>query len=94
MLQRIKNEPAVVIGVLVSLLTLLGQVVAAEVTVESAIPAAVGILVSFFVTPSSRVSSFNYVRPSARAERGASDVAVIVVAVVAVVIVLILVGRL
>lgn len=50
-MSKLKQEPAVLIGLLVSILTIVGQVATAELTWAAAVPLIVGILTRFFVTP-------------------------------------------
>lgn len=88
MLKVVKNFPAPFIGVVASVLLYVQQAVAGTASWEEAIPAAAGVVIAFFVTPSSRVSSNNYViRPD---ERGYSDHYSLVGVVVVLVVVLIL----
>lgn len=46
-----KKEPALIIGLLISILTLLGQVAAGEVTWAVAVPLIATAITRFFVTP-------------------------------------------
>jgi hypothetical protein len=46
-----KKEPAIIIGILIALLTVLGQVAAGDVTWAAAVPVLAGIVTRFFVSP-------------------------------------------
>lgn len=57
----VKSWPAPLLGVLASVVTALADLPDGEVSPEVVVPAVVGAVIAFFVTPSSRVSSSNYV---------------------------------
>lgn len=46
-----KREPAVLIGLLISILTVIGQALSSDLTWAAAIPLIVGIVTRFFVSP-------------------------------------------
>lgn len=48
---KLKNEPALIIGALVSILTAVGQVVSGDLTWAAAVPVIVGVVTRFFVSP-------------------------------------------
>lgn len=50
-MSKLKREPAVIIGLLMSILTVLGQVATSELTWAAALPLLGGIIIRFFVTP-------------------------------------------
>ena len=53
----IKREPAVLIGLLVSVLTVIGQVASGDLTWAAAVPVISGLVIRQFVTPTPAAQS-------------------------------------
>ena len=51
-LDRIKHEPAILIGLALSVLVVVVQVIQGELTLEAAVPLVTGFVTRFFVSPS------------------------------------------